>query len=134
MLAVTLVMYGLSTWEWAVDVYLLRDELKVLLPADLTQPPPDHARRIKVNTALHVAQGFTNNICVCYIHAVVASRHGFESFADQSSPGRAERHGSMLAGLCRLLQKQTCSSHGTFTPPCPGSYVSHSPLTYFRRS
>jgi len=74
MLAVTLVMYGLATWEWAVDVYLLRDDLKVLLPADLTQPPPDHARRIKVNTALHVAQGITNNICVVLSDMVVCWR------------------------------------------------------------
>jgi hypothetical protein len=65
MLSVTLVMYCLASWEWAVDVHRLRDDLKVLLPADLVQPPPDHARRVKVNIALHIAQGITNNICVC---------------------------------------------------------------------
>ncbi|KAF7350085.1 hypothetical protein MVEN_01310400 [Mycena venus] len=74
MLAVTLVMYGLATWEWAIDIHLLRDDLKVLLPADLVQPPPDHARRIKVNTALHVAQGITNNICVVLSDMVVCWR------------------------------------------------------------
>ncbi|KAJ6608459.1 hypothetical protein B0H10DRAFT_2067672 [Mycena sp. CBHHK59/15] len=64
MLAITLVMYGLSTWDWAIDIHLLRDDLKVFLPADLIQPPPDHARRLKVNAALHISQAITNNISV----------------------------------------------------------------------
>ncbi|KAJ7362499.1 hypothetical protein DFH08DRAFT_930819 [Mycena albidolilacea] len=74
MLCVTLVMYCLASWEWAVDVHRLRDDLKVLLPADLVQPPPDHARRVKVNIALHIAQGITNNICVVLSDMVVCWR------------------------------------------------------------
>jgi hypothetical protein len=66
MLAVTLIMFGLSTWDWAIDVHLLRDELKVFLPADLIQPPPDNPRRLKVNTALRISQAIVNNICVCH--------------------------------------------------------------------
>ncbi|KAJ7119913.1 hypothetical protein C8R43DRAFT_959987 [Mycena crocata] len=31
-------MYGLSTWDWAAGIHLLRDDLKVFLPADLVQP------------------------------------------------------------------------------------------------
>ncbi|KAJ7664677.1 hypothetical protein DFH06DRAFT_1188336 [Mycena polygramma] len=74
MLGVALIMYGLSSWEWAIDVHLVRDELKVLLPADLVQPPPDHARRLKVNTALHIAQSIANNICVVLSDSVVCWR------------------------------------------------------------
>ncbi|KAJ7206309.1 hypothetical protein GGX14DRAFT_568281 [Mycena pura] len=74
MLGVTLVMYGLSTYDWAVDIHLLRDDLKVFLPADLMQPPPDHARRIAVNAALHISQAITNNICTMLSDTVVCWR------------------------------------------------------------
>ncbi|KAJ7511151.1 hypothetical protein B0H11DRAFT_1954177 [Mycena galericulata] len=74
MLAVTLVMYGLSTWDWAIDILLLRDQLKVFLMADLIQPPPDHSKRLQVNAALHVSQAITNNICVMLSDAVVCWR------------------------------------------------------------
>ncbi|KAJ7221245.1 hypothetical protein GGX14DRAFT_429342, partial [Mycena pura] len=74
MFSVTLVMYALSTYDWAVDVHLVRDELQVLLPADLMQPPPDHARRIAVNTALHISQSIANNICTMLSDIVVCWR------------------------------------------------------------
>ncbi|KAJ6555298.1 hypothetical protein B0H10DRAFT_1220361 [Mycena sp. CBHHK59/15] len=74
MLAITLVMYGLSTWDWAIDIHLLRDDLKVFLPADLIQPPPDHARRLKVNAALHISQAITNNISTMLSDMVVCWR------------------------------------------------------------
>ncbi|KAJ7910536.1 hypothetical protein B0H13DRAFT_2486397 [Mycena leptocephala] len=68
MLAVTLIMFGLSTWDWAIDVHLLRDELKVFLPADLIQPPPDNSRRVKVNTALRISQAIVllSDSVVCW--------------------------------------------------------------------
>ncbi|KAJ7885016.1 hypothetical protein B0H13DRAFT_2666910 [Mycena leptocephala] len=74
MLAVTLVLYALSTWDWAIDIQLLRDDLKVFLPADLIQPPPDHTRRLKVNTALHISQSITNNISTMLSDVVVCWR------------------------------------------------------------
>ncbi|KAK6984851.1 hypothetical protein R3P38DRAFT_3103168 [Favolaschia claudopus] len=74
MLAITLTMYLFSTWEWALDIHFLRDDLKVFLPADLIQPPPDHTRRMQVNTALHIAQGITNNINVILSDMVVCWR------------------------------------------------------------
>ncbi|KAJ7447438.1 hypothetical protein FB451DRAFT_1290323 [Mycena latifolia] len=74
MLAVTLVMYLLSTWDWAIDVHLLRDDLKVFLPADLIQPPPDNARRAHINTALHISQSIINNLCVMLSDMVVCWR------------------------------------------------------------
>ncbi|KAJ7464310.1 hypothetical protein B0H11DRAFT_79858 [Mycena galericulata] len=74
MLAVTLIMYGLSTWDWAIDLRLLRDELEVFLPSDLIQPPPDHTRRLEVNTALHISQSITNNISTLLSDMVVCWR------------------------------------------------------------
>ncbi|KAJ7435272.1 hypothetical protein FB451DRAFT_1464395 [Mycena latifolia] len=74
MLAVTLVMFGLSTWDWAVDVHLLRDDLKLFLPADLIQPPPDNSQRVKINTALRISQAIINNICVLLSDSVVCWR------------------------------------------------------------
>jgi hypothetical protein len=64
MLAVTLAMYALSSWDWAVDVHLLRDDLKLFLQADLVQPPPDLGKQTQINAGLHVSQAITNNICV----------------------------------------------------------------------
>ncbi|KAJ6528619.1 hypothetical protein DFH09DRAFT_1185765 [Mycena vulgaris] len=74
MLAVTLVMYGLASWDWAIDIHLLRDDLKVFLPADLIQPPPDNAQRVKMNAALHISQAIMNNICVMLGDMVVCWR------------------------------------------------------------
>ncbi|KAK7046358.1 hypothetical protein R3P38DRAFT_3421014 [Favolaschia claudopus] len=74
MLAITLTMYLFSTWEWALDIHFLRDDLQVFLPADLIQPPPDHTRRVQVNTALHIAQSITNNINVILSDIVVCWR------------------------------------------------------------
>ncbi|KAF7351740.1 hypothetical protein MSAN_01607200 [Mycena sanguinolenta] len=74
MLAVTLVMYGLSTYDWAIDIHLLRDDLKVFLPADLIQPPPDHTRRTQVNNALHISQSIVANISTMLSDTVVCWR------------------------------------------------------------
>jgi len=74
MLAVTLILFALSTWDWAIDILLLRDDLKVFLPADLIQPLPDHTRRTKVNTALHISQSITNNISTMLSDMVVCWR------------------------------------------------------------
>ncbi|KAJ6460514.1 hypothetical protein C8R45DRAFT_1029296 [Mycena sanguinolenta] len=74
MLAVTLVMYGLSTYDWAIDIHLLRDDLKVFLPADLIQPPPDYTRRIQVNNALHISQFIVANISTMLSDTVVCWR------------------------------------------------------------
>ncbi|KAJ7659482.1 hypothetical protein B0H17DRAFT_1212876 [Mycena rosella] len=73
-LAITLVMYGLSTWDWAIDVYLLWDDLNVFLPADLIHPSPDHSKRLKINTALRISQAITNNISVMLSDTVVCWR------------------------------------------------------------
>ncbi|KAJ7464308.1 hypothetical protein B0H11DRAFT_2285165 [Mycena galericulata] len=82
MLAVTLIMYGLSTWDWAVDIRLLRDELEVFLPSDLIQPPPDHTRRLEVNTALRISQSITfyfstllSDMVVCWRVYIVYGRN-----------------------------------------------------------
>ena len=64
MLTVTLVMYALSTFDWALDIHFVRNDLKSYLLADLAQPPRDESRRMKVDAALKVAQSITNNICV----------------------------------------------------------------------
>ncbi|KAJ6484582.1 hypothetical protein DFH09DRAFT_397258 [Mycena vulgaris] len=74
MLAVTLIMYGLATWDWAVEVHLLRDDLKLLLPADLIQPPPDNQKRLRINTALRISQSIMNNLCVMLGDMVVCWR------------------------------------------------------------
>ncbi|KAJ6514046.1 hypothetical protein DFH09DRAFT_1197032 [Mycena vulgaris] len=74
MLAVTLVMYGLAAWDWAVGVHLLRDDLKVFLPSDLIHPPPDNSQRHKMNTALRVSRSIMNNICVILSDMVVCWR------------------------------------------------------------
>ncbi|KAJ7075512.1 hypothetical protein B0H15DRAFT_866739 [Mycena belliarum] len=74
MLAATLIMFGLSTLDWAIDVHLLRDELNILVPADLIKPPPDHSRRLRVNTALQISQAIMNNICVLLSDTVVCWR------------------------------------------------------------
>ncbi|KAJ6518545.1 hypothetical protein DFH09DRAFT_1194114 [Mycena vulgaris] len=74
MLAVTLVMYGLAAWDWAVEVHLLRDDLKVFLPSDLIHPPPDNSQRHKMNTALHISRSIMNNICVILSDMVVCWR------------------------------------------------------------
>ncbi|KAF9256467.1 hypothetical protein L218DRAFT_1081347 [Marasmius fiardii PR-910] len=74
MLTITLILYGLSTWDWAIDVLLLRDELKVLLPGDLVQPPPDHRHRVQVNSALRISQAITNNISSMVSDSVVVWR------------------------------------------------------------
>jgi hypothetical protein len=99
MLAVTLVLYALSTWDWAIDIQLLRDDLKVFLPADLIQPPPDHTRRLKVNTALHISQSITNNISVHHSTPLL------ESFLLMKSLDHAERRGGLLESLRSLRSR-----------------------------
>ncbi|KAL0057852.1 hypothetical protein AAF712_015502 [Marasmius tenuissimus] len=74
MLATTVILYGLSTWDWAIDILFLRDDLKIFLPADLIQPSPNHVRRIQVNTALHISQSITNNISTMLSDSVVVWR------------------------------------------------------------
>ncbi|KAJ8073311.1 hypothetical protein PM082_020186 [Marasmius tenuissimus] len=74
MLATTIILYGLSTWDWAIDILLLRDDLKVFLPADLIQPSPNHVRRIQVNNALHISQSIMNNISTMLSDSVVVWR------------------------------------------------------------
>ncbi|KAJ6540729.1 hypothetical protein B0H19DRAFT_1269276 [Mycena capillaripes] len=74
MLAVTLILYALSTWDWAIDIQLLRDDLKLFLPAELIKPVPDHARRVNVNTALHISQSITNNISTMLSDIIVCWR------------------------------------------------------------
>lgn len=59
-------MYALSTFDWALDIHFVRNDLKVYLFADLEQPPRNEVKRMKVDAALKVAQSITNNICVRY--------------------------------------------------------------------
>ncbi|KAF9265017.1 hypothetical protein L218DRAFT_997974 [Marasmius fiardii PR-910] len=74
MLATTLILYGLSIWDWAIDVLFLRDDLKVFLPSDLIQPLPDHHHRTQVNAALRISQSITNNISTMLSDSVVVWR------------------------------------------------------------
>lgn len=65
LLAVTLAMYALSTFDWVLDIHFLRNQLYVYLPGELSSPPRNVDGRMKVDAALKIAQSITNNICVC---------------------------------------------------------------------
>jgi len=74
MLTLTLVMYVLSTLDWAIDVRRLWTDLKRSLPAELSSPPLDETRLNEVNTALHIIQSITNNICTLLSDLIVCWR------------------------------------------------------------
>ncbi|KAJ7064202.1 hypothetical protein C8F01DRAFT_1275459 [Mycena amicta] len=74
MLGVTLTMFAMSTWDWAIDIHLLRDDLMIFLRADLVSPPPDQTQRVKINTALHISQFIAANISTMLSDMVVCWR------------------------------------------------------------
>lgn len=107
MLAVTLVMYALSTFDWALDIHFVRNDLKVYLLADLAQPPRNEDKRMKVDAALKVAQSITNNICVSVWLSI--RRNVPDDYSAPLSSDSAERHCRMLESVCGMGPQQTRS-------------------------
>ncbi|KAE9388883.1 hypothetical protein BT96DRAFT_1025279 [Gymnopus androsaceus JB14] len=74
MFTFTLVMYTLSTIDWAIDVRRVWTDLKITIPGELTLPPKDLTHQNTMNTLLRIIQAITNNICAVMSDLVVCWR------------------------------------------------------------
>ncbi|KAF9062285.1 hypothetical protein BDP27DRAFT_1428064 [Rhodocollybia butyracea] len=74
MLVLTLLMYVLSTLDWAIDVRRVWTDLKISIPAELLSPARDESRLNSTNVLLRIIQSITNNICVIISDLVVCWR------------------------------------------------------------
>ncbi|KAE9402384.1 hypothetical protein BT96DRAFT_552681 [Gymnopus androsaceus JB14] len=74
MVTFTLVMYTLSTIDWAIDVRRVWTDLKITIPGELTSPPKDLTHQNTMNTLLRIIQAITNNVCVMMSDLVVCWR------------------------------------------------------------
>ncbi|KIK57321.1 hypothetical protein GYMLUDRAFT_61336 [Collybiopsis luxurians FD-317 M1] len=74
MLSLTLVMYGLATLDWLIDVRRVWTDLKTSVPALLVSPALDETTLNTTNVLLHIIQSITNNICVIIGDLVVCWR------------------------------------------------------------
>jgi hypothetical protein len=74
MLAFMLVMYLLSTLDWAIDVRRVWTDLKISIPGELNSPPRDESSLNTENVILRIIQAITNNLCVFIGDLVVCWR------------------------------------------------------------
>ncbi|VDC05836.1 unnamed protein product [Peniophora sp. CBMAI 1063] len=74
MLAFTLIMYVLSTLDWAIDVRRVWTDLKISLPAELSSPPRNEHELDQLNVALKIVESIANQICVLISDIVVCWR------------------------------------------------------------
>ncbi|KZV66277.1 hypothetical protein PENSPDRAFT_97250 [Peniophora sp. CONT] len=107
MLTLTLVMYALSTLDWAIDVRRVWTDLKISLPAELSSPVPGEDELDKLNVALRIVQAITNNVCVLLSDVVVCWRVCVVFGKDKRVIGMAVMLLAALASglfLCNLTQ------------------------------
>jgi hypothetical protein len=107
MLAVTLVMYVLSTLDWAIDVRRVWTDLKCSLPAQISSPARDESGLDRLNTALRIVQSITNNICVRLVWLTLRILCKPMSRQDGLNPGhgvvgRSQRRGRVLESVHHL--------------------------------
>ncbi|VDC05837.1 unnamed protein product [Peniophora sp. CBMAI 1063] len=74
MFALTLIMYTLSTLDWAIDVRRVWTDLKISLPAELSSPPQNEHGLDQLNVALKIVESIANQICVLISDVVVCWR------------------------------------------------------------